>query len=504
MTGPVPLWRRPGMQVVGALLVLIGAGLAATTLAADRGAPAPSAPVVVPVSETVVACPGLRSREGFTESTVAAATPPKVPGVDPAAPGSGVVRTLSPRETQEKTLISLREPGDRGTYVGRNGERDSVTGAATGSLAPGFSVTQTERTVDGQGRGLAATQCQPTSTDFWFVGPASDVGQRAVLVLTNPEAATAIVDVTLHGRRGLVDASQARGVQVAPRTSVELRLDQVAPGEKVLAVHVQVRVGRLSAAITETDVFGFDPLGTDWFPVAQPPALTQVVPGVPGVRQGRASDVRLDLVAPGEAAVVTLSIVTPEGSFAPEGADVVDVPAGGVASVDLTKALREEPAAIVIDSDVPVTAGARVELRNPDIFGDVLFLAAAAPLDAPAVVPDNRTTEDLTTRLILSAPEGATSVSVTGFAQGRDWNAGRVDLDAGTTRVLTIDPPKRSGGRPIESFGLVVTPRGDEPLYVVRMLDEEGPRGPLVTSFPLRTARLQVEVPEAYPDVAAG
>ena len=132
------------------------------------------------------------------------------------------------------------------------------------------------------------------------------------------------------------------------------------------------------------------------------------------MRQGRASDVRLDLVAPGEAAVVTLSIVTPEGSFAPQGADVVDVPAGGVASVDLTEALREEPAAIVISSDAPVTAGARVELRNPDIFGDLLFLAAAAPLDAPAVVPDNRTTEDLTTRLILSAPEGATSASVTG------------------------------------------------------------------------------------------
>lgn len=504
MTRAVPLWRRPGFQAAGALLVLAGAGLAATTLAADRGAPEPTTPVVVPVSETVVACPGLRSREGFTESTVAAATPPEVPGVDAAALGSGVVRTLSPRESQEKTLISLREPGDRGIYVGRNGERDSVTGAASGSLAPGFSVTQTERTVDGKGRGLAATQCQPTSTDFWFVGPASDVGQRAVLVLTNPEAATAIVDVTLHGRRGLVDAPGARGVQVEPRTSVELRLDEVAPGEKVLAVHVQVRVGRLSAAITETDVFGFDPKGTDWFPAAQPPDVTQVVPGVPGVREGRASDVRLDLVAPAEAAVVTLSIVTPEGSFAPQGADVVDVPAGGVASVDLTEALREEPAAIVISSDAPVTAGARVELRNPDIFGDLLFLAAAAPLDAPAVVPDNRTSEDLTTRLILSAPEGATSASVTGFAQGRDWNAGRVDLAAGTTDGLAIDPPKSQGGRPIESFGLIVTPHGDEPLYVVRMLDEEGPRGPLVTSFPLRTARLQVEVPEAYPDVAAG
>lgn len=511
MTGsPIPqprrrgLLRRPGLQLLAALAGLVVAGALATSLSADRGTPAPSAPVVVPVSETVVACPGLRSREGFTESTVAAATPPKVPGVDPAAPGNGVVRTLAPRPEQEKTLISLHEPGDRGVYVGRNGEQDSVTGAANGSLAPGFSVTQTERTVDGKGRGLAATQCQPTSTDFWFVGPASDVGQRAVLVLTNPEAATATVDVTLHGRHGLVDAPAARGIQVKPRSRVEVRLDQVAPGEKVLAVHVQVRVGRLSAAVTETDVFGFDPLGTDWFPAAQAPATSQVVPGIPGVHQGRASRVWLDLVAPGEAAVVTVQIVTPDGSFAPQGADVVEVPTGGVASVDLTEALRDQAAAVVLHSDVPVTAGARVELKDPDLFGDLLFLGAAAPLDAPAVVPDNRSTKDLATRLILSAPGGSVSATVTGFAQGDDWGAGKVDLAAGTTSVLTIEPPKGERGKPIESFGLIVTPHGEAPLYAVRMLDEQGARGPLVTSFPLTTARLAVEVPDAYPDVAAG
>ena len=112
------------------------------------------------------------------------------------------------------------------------------------------------------------------------------MGQRAVLVLTNPESATATVDVTLHGRGGVVDAPGARGVQVAPRTSVNLRIDQVAPGEKVLAVHAQVRVGRLSAAITETDVNGFEPGGTDWLPVASLPATDLVVPGVPAVRGG--------------------------------------------------------------------------------------------------------------------------------------------------------------------------------------------------------------------------
>lgn len=495
--------RRPGarLAVVVAVLVLLGA--VATVLGADRTGGAGAAPELVPVSETVVACPGLRSREGFTESAVAAATPPKVPGVDPTAPGSGVVRTLLRRESAEKTLISLREPGDRGIYVGRNGERDSVTGAASGSLAPGFSVTQTERTVDGQGRGLAATQCQPTGTDFWFVGAASDVGQRAVLVLTNPEDAPATVDVTFHGKGGVVDAPGARGVQVAARTSEEVRLDEVAPGEKVLAVHVQVRVGRLSAAITETDVFGFEPRGTDWIPAAADPATELVVPGVPPVNQGRDSTVTLDLAAPGEAAVVTLAVVTPEGSFAPQGADVVDVPAGGVTSVDLTDALRGDPAAVVVSSDVPVTAGARVVLENPDIFGDLLFLAAAPPLDAPAVVPDNRTTKDLQTRLVVTAPEGAGGVTVNGFGQGQDWGAGRLEVPAGTTRVLTIEPPKEKG-KPVASYGLVVTPIGDEPVYVVRMLDEEGPRGPLVTSFPLTTARLLAAIPDTYPDVSVG
>ncbi|HEX5018291.1 MAG TPA: DUF5719 family protein [Actinomycetes bacterium] len=497
------LLARPGVHVAIVVVVIALAATLASAFASSRTGPAAVTPMTVPVTDTVVACPGLRSREGFTESAVAAATPPKVPGVDADAPGSGVVQTLDPKVSREKTLISLRAPGDRGDYVGRNGERDSVTGSASGSLAPGFSVTQTERTVDGKGRGLASTQCQPTGTDFWFVGPASGVGERAVLVLTNPEDAAATVDVTVHGRRGLVDAPGARGISVQPRTRTEVRLDEVAPGENVLALHVQVRVGRLSAAITETDVKGFDPLGTDWFPAAESPTTTLVVPGIPAVNQGRVSHVRLDLVAPEEAAVVTLSVVTPEGSFAPEGVDVVDVPAAGVATVDLTEALREQPAAVAVTSDVPVTAGARVELRDPDIFGDVLYLAAASPLSAPAVVPENRTTEDLQTRLIFSAPEGGARATVTAFAQGREWDVGRVDVAPSTTEVLTIEPP-RIKGKTVDSYGLVITPSGEGALYGVRMLDEQGPRGPLVTSFPLTTARLLAEVPESYPDVGVG
>lgn len=497
MTG---LLRRPLTVAVTGVAVLLAAGAVATAQAPDgRGAP-PAHVVEVPVAETVVACPGLRSREGYTESTVAAATPPRAEAGGDAGQGVGHVTTLTRDPDQAKVLIRLRQPGDRGLYVGRSGERDSVTGRAVGSLAPGFSVTQTERTVDGSGRGLASTACLPTGADFWFVGAASGVGQHAVLVLTNPEAATASVDVTFYGRDGVVDAPGGRGVQVPARTRVELRLDQIVPGARVLALHVEVQVGRLSAAVTETDVDGHRPLGTDWIPGATAPATELVVPGVPRVGRDRTGKVLLDLVAPGAGAVVHLNLVAPDGTYVPLGADVVDVPTDTVRSVDLTEVLRGDPAAVVVTSDQPVTAGARVTLATPDHYGDLLFLAAAPPLSAAAVVPDNWQTSDLYTRLVLSAPEAAASVDVTTFSGEVTGEPLRIDIDAGTTQWVTIAPPEGRRG-----FGMVVRPvAGSGPVYGVRMLDEQGPRGPLVSALPLRTARITVVVPDAVPDIGAG
>lgn len=492
--------RRPLTLAAVGIAALVGAGVAATAQAPDGRGAGPAAVVEVPVAETVVACPGLRSREGYTESTVAAATPPHAGTADAQSSGVGRVTTLTKDPDQAKVLIRLGQPGDRGVYVGRNGERDSVTGRAVGSLAPGFSVTQTERTVDGSGRGLASTACLPTGADFWFVGAATGVGQHAVLVLTNPEAATASVDVTFYGHDGVVDAPGGRGVQVPARTRVELALDRLAPGARLLALHVEVQVGRLSAAVTETDVDGHRPLGTDWIPGSLAPTTELVVPGVPRVASDREGKVWLNLAAPGAGAVVKLSLVAPDGTFRPLGAEVVDVPADTVRSVDLTKALRGEHAAILVSSDHPVTAGARVRLTMPGHYGDLLFLASAQPLSAPAVVPDNWQTSDLATRLVLSAPEGAASIQVTTFAGDATGDPLRIDIAAGTTRWVTVPPPEGHRG-----FGMVVAPvAGTGPVYGVRMLDESGPRGPLVTALPLRTARLTVVVPEAVPDVAAG
>ena len=497
---PAPT-RRPLVWVTLAVVVALAAGGIATAVRAEPPAPEPA--VTASVVDTTLACPGLRSRTGYTDSTVAAATPPRAAGAGPAAPAAdsaAVVRTLTPEVTASKTLITLTKTGQRGSYTGRNGERDSVVGRGTGDLAPGFSVTQTERTVDGSGRGLASTQCLPTGSDFWFVGAASGVGQRATLVLTNPENATASVDVDFYGRRGPLEAPAARGVQVDPRSNTELRLDRVVPGEPVLAVHVKVTSGRLSAALVETDVDGLQPRGTDWIPSTLPPAREAIVAGFPLVGTGRVGTATLDVTVPGAAdAVVTLELLTPDRTFTPAGQGVLDVRAGTVATFDLTKDLRGQPAAVRLTSTEPVVAGARVLLRRPGAYGDTLFLAAATPLSTAAVVPDNRTTTDLATRLLLTAPEGDATVVVSAF-DGTQTTDRTLTIAGGTTRGLSVADPGRGTG-----FGLVVAPAaGSPPVVGVRFLDEEGSRGPLVSALPLRPARITALVRPAVPQLDAG
>lgn len=492
--------------VVGATLVT--AGLATAAAPSPRG-PGALSVTEVPVRETVVACPGLRSRAGYTDSSVAAGTPPQ-PGTTSASGGTAVVRTMTEDPSKSRPRIILRSPGASGVYTGRNGERDSLVGRAVGAMAPGFTVTQTERTVDGGHRGLAATSCLPSGSDFWFIGAGTRVGQESLLVLANPEAAVATVDVGIYGRRGRFDSPAGTGITVPARSRVEVSIPHLAPGQKVLALHVQVRSGRLSAAITETDVDGFKPLGTDWIPATVPPDHALVIPGVPAVAKDRTSKVTLDVAATRTDAIVSVKLVTPDGTFVPVGGGELDVRGGSVRQLDLTTALRSQPAALLVTSDAPVVAGAKVLLKRPGAFGDSMYLAGTPPLEAAAVVPDNITTSSLATRLVLSAPEQEVKVQVLAYDSAGKERTTDVTLPAGTTRAVEVLPPGIEPGTPIKGdryrrFGMVVTPQpGSGPLYAVRMQDEEGARGPLVSALPLLAARLQVPLYPAVPTAVAG
>ena len=93
---------------------------------------------------------------------------------------------------------------------------------------------------------------------------------------TDSQPADASVQVADRQRPG---AGRHRlGHPVPPHGIVVQSLAGLLQGSRVMSLNVTTSVGRVSAAVRETTNAG-DP-GT-WLPAAQPPATTQVLPGLP-------------------------------------------------------------------------------------------------------------------------------------------------------------------------------------------------------------------------------
>ncbi len=236
---------------------------------------------------------------------------------------------------------------------------------------------ETTRAPSGDLRGLSGTSCVAAGTDFWFVGSGAEVGQRGRLYLTNPESAPAQVDVTLYGPAGEIDAPSGRGVSVAARGQEVLLLDALAPAIPRFGVHVQVRQGRIAAALRDQQIRGLDPLGVDWVPPAAAPSRRVVLAGVPAGSGER----HLQVLAPGTAdAIVRVRLLAADGAFVPAGLDLVEIPAGTVRDVDLATHARGEAVAVELTADAPITAGLLARVGTGREQPELAYAAANSPL----------------------------------------------------------------------------------------------------------------------------
>ena len=370
---------------------------------------------------------------------------------------------------------------------------------ANGASAPGLAAGMlTRSTVDAM-RGLAGTACTVPGTDFWFVGSGAVVGQRGRVYLTNPEAAPAVVDITLFGPDGPVDAPAGRGVPVAAGSQEVRLLDALAPGITRFAVHVHVRSGRVAAAVRDQQLDGLTPRGADWLPSAAPPALNQLIPGV----VAGAGERRLQVVAPGESdAIVKLRLVTESGSFAPAGLDVLEVRAGSVADVDLAEFTDAAAVAVSLESDVPVTAGVLTRATGTaEQLTDVAYTAAGRPLlpatpgarpGGPAgrgphqLVAAHRPRHGRQVRLAPLPPATGTPTEV------RVPGGSQVVVDLATVSTAP-------------TFAFTVTPTaGSGPVFAVRAVSEAEEKGPLLTTELVDPGRYLVAVPRVVADLSTG
>lgn len=480
---------RPA-AALAAVVAVLGAGtVAATVVSPGDAGPAPVSREV-PVTTTSFACP----RVGETGETRLNAVATNVETSGLISPV--LVRPLDDPKGEPQALVA--KPDTAKSLMG-SGHDGAWRVDVRGPLAAGVAADQLSRVLAGPLRGLSSASCTAPSTDTWFAGFATDVGQHSHLLLTNLDDVPAVVQIDIWGPGGEVGGRGSVGVTVDPHKQSTLQLDEIAPGLSAGAIHVTTSAGRVASAVAYDAQDGSLPLGIDWVPATQGPARNLVIPGLVGGAGPRS----LLLAVPGEEdADVTVKVVRPDGSFAPEGAPPVTVTAGTVESVDLSSALEGQPGALVVTSTEPVVAAAVASIPGTDGTADIAFSAAALPLSAPAGVPGNLGGGTRHTQLLLTAPDEDATVTIRALSRdGSEGVSKRVQVPAGTTQPVDV-----AGMTKDDHAGLIVVPDKGSVVYGARVLVEQDPGGAwtLVTGGPLVSVTSVRTVHAASPSLEIG
>ena len=487
-----PTWMRLGVTVgIGA--VIVGAGLLApqTVTKLDD-----VATTVEPVGSSVLLCPepGTGKDQGVR---VTAAVVPGQPGQDGGA-GSAVIQTLPGKESATAAIAS---PGGQAEVAAAGRTLPPIEGKASGSLAPGFIANQWSRKARGTGRGMASTACATAGSDFWFMGGGATAGRQTRVVLVNPDDYSAVVDVKVLGPDGLIEAPAGQGLVVKANSRLVVRMDALAPGVTATALHVVARAGRVGAAVDDVQMSGLDAVGTDWIPIAAPPAREVYVPGV---MPGAGARV-LTVAAPGQDdALVSIMVMTADGSFAPADRDTMRIPAGTVQNMDLSTVIGGEPATIKLSSDAPIVAGMRQFFGSKRQQNETAYSAGSQPFTGPAAVSGLPVGGSTRVHLGITATRQGATVMITllpfaGNGKATEPTAPKqVTVAAGTVKWIQLDPPAGGGW-----YTAVVTPaKGSGPVLVAHRVREASSYGDLITGYPWRPLRTEVRVPAAQEDLA--
>lgn len=513
---------RPSLVLL-VVLVLLGVGLGAATVqrpevvALDRAPDGSAEAGAVAVSSATLVCPDAGSFGGDSATDVTVVAPGLAPGATEGTAATGESRaTVEPLTSGSSPLVTLSASGPAATATVRSADLGPVAVRSVGRLAQGLSAVQLTSVGAGEATGLAGTPCLEPATEWWFLGIGTEIGHRPRLSLVNAEPAVAEVDVVLHGPDGLLDTPSLSDIVVPAMGGTTVELDTVAPDLAELAVSVRVRVGRVVAAVRDSEVVGLDSRGVDWVAGSQPPSTRIVVPGVAAGSGPRP----LQLLAPGELDTrAAVRLLSASGSIVPAGLEAVDLVAGAVTTVDLAEFTAGEVTAVELVADEPLVAGLRVEAAATG-DSETAYTAASAPLTGPAVVPDVRTGDGWSGRLVLTADDGGTARVAAGSAQvsveyvdaasGEVLAMTPVEIPTGTTVEVPLVPDGEAGtepadpaAAPLRRFSVIVTPVVGDVVGVVR-LDRSGASDAGFTLATLFSPQLEVQVPAVRQDLSIG
>ncbi|MFJ6658029.1 DUF5719 family protein [Streptomyces sp. NPDC091377] len=485
--------KRTTLSLIAAVTALAAVTGFAAVSAPDAPGDTPArAAATLPVERTSLVCPAPSSSD-LAETTYTAFTP--------ATEGTGDKGTaqLLPAtgDSADKPAKSVLTPKEPAAPVGtdRSGaDAPPLAGTAEGRLAPGWAVQQTTEVAAGVGRGLQGLGCVAPDTDFWFPGAATDADRTDYVHLVNPDDSAAVVDIELYGKDGALESEVGSDITVKALTSEPVLLSTLTDEELTdLTVHVNVRSGRVGAAVQALD----EKRGGDWLTASADPADSLVMPGIPE----DATAVRLIAYSTGGSdADLKLRLASPSGSITPVGNETVHVKAGMTTAVDLGDITKGEPGSLVLTPSgtaVPVVAALQV-VRGKGDDQETAYIPAARSVDTRATAIGNT---EKGTGLALTAPSATTEVKVTASAgtEGGEAASETFTIKSGTTQKIELPVPSGLKG----TYALTVEPTGDGgPLYASRTLTTDMDGVPAFTVQTLPDDRGRVSVPEAEQDLS--
>nr|WP_206328225.1 DUF5719 family protein [Streptomyces sp. S3(2020)] len=473
-------------------------GFATLTTPDASGTDTATTATELPVERTSLLCPS-PSTSDLAETSYTSFTPvTKGTGSDGKAELVSVAQESesgkkSGKKKTEKPVLTPKEPGTPVTGDTSGGESPALIGTAEGQFAPGWTVQETTEVAAGTGRGLQGVNCTEADTEFWFPGASTDADRTDYVHLTNPDDSAAVVDIELYGKDGAVEAPAGEDITVPPHSSEPILLSTLVSDEQTnLTVHVNVRSGRVGAAVQALD----DKIGGDWLAASTDPAGSLVLPGIPK----DATDVRLVVFTPGDAdADLKVKLASPSGLITPAGSETLHVKAGMTTAVDLGDVMRGEAGSLVLtptDQSVPVVAAVRVTRGKGDAK-ETAFIPATRAVGTRATAVGNSAKG---TTLSLVAPGRGAQVKVTASAGSGGGTAASktYTIKGGTTQDVELPVPSGLKG----TYALTVEPVSGGPVYAARTLavTEDGIPGFTVQTLP--DDRGMVEVPRADQDLS--
>lgn len=458
--------RRTRLDLTVALAVVLPllAALAVLLVRPAETADADHAPTRTALTRATVVCPsplGDRKQDGDVALTSA------VDGVG----GSVQVGLGEDRSTADLRSGRVTTAAGGSGPVAVSGEDESAPGLVAGR----FAADQ-----------RAAAGCPAPAPQAWFTGVGAGAGHTSVLELVNPDSGTAVADVTVYGRGGLVDAPRLLGVSVPGGTSVRLDLGAEVPRRDELAIRVVASRGRIGATVLDRyDEVGAAELTQDWLPAQAEPATDTLLMGLaPGsgrrtlvVANGTDDEVRADV-----------KVITDDSVFAPKDIPEIRVAPQSVQRISVSgvlgDAIADGATGLQVTSSGPVTATLRSYVE-----GDLSHAVGVAPIDSAAtvLVPEVGKGGTATVELAGATRTGAATV-VARSASGAELDT--IEVDIVPAQGVSVELPARTAL-------VTITPERTPVVGAVLLSAREKPKGSAV--LPLTVPAMNGLVPDVRP-----